>query len=49
MTNEYIRFKFIIISCVNKCNNYSKLLIANLMNDVFSVDNKVNKQTCECE
>ena len=49
MTNVYLKFKFIIISLVNKFNNWFNDLISNDLKSSLSVHNPVHKLPSICE
>lgn len=49
MTNEYLKFKFIIISLVNKFNNSFNDFIDSTLRNTGSVDNTVHNLIPACE
>ena len=49
MTNEYLKFKFIIISLVNKFNNSFNDFIDSTLRNTGSVDNTVHNLIPVCE
>ncbi len=49
MTNDYLRFKFIIISYVNKYNKYVICFTMNILAALIFVHNTVHKADLHCE